>query len=45
LIETSAKTGENVVELFSIVTRLLVQYRMAELQERLSPFFFSSFAS
>ncbi len=45
LIETSAKTGENVPELFSIVTRLLIQYRMAELQERLSPFFFSSFAS
>ena len=45
LIETSARTGDNVPELFSLVTRLLIQYRLAELQERLSPFFFSSFAS
>ncbi len=45
LIETSAKTGDNVLKLFSTVTRLLVQYRLTELQERLSPFFFSSFAS
>jgi small GTP-binding protein len=45
LIETSAKTGDNVLNLFSTVTRLLIQYRLTELQEKLSPFFFSSFAS
>ncbi len=45
LIETSAKSGDNVLELFSIVTTLLIQFRLAELQERLSPFFFSSFGS
>ncbi len=44
-IETSARSGENVGELFDQVTRLLIYNRLAELRERLQPFIYSSFAS
>lgn len=44
-IETSARTGENVAELFDATTRLLIHNKLAELRERLTPFIFTSFAS
>ena len=43
--ETSARSGENVGELFDQITRLLIYNRLAELREKLHPFIFSSFAS
>ena len=43
--ESSARSGENVGELFDQVTRLLIYNRLAELRERLHPFIYSSFAS
>ncbi|MDO8123078.1 MAG: Rab family GTPase [Candidatus Odinarchaeota archaeon] len=43
--ESSARSGENVGELFDQVTRLLIYNRLAELRERLTPFIYSSFAS
>lgn len=43
--ETSARSGENVGELFDQVTRLLIYNRLAELREKLHPFIYSSFAS
>ncbi|MFX1563156.1 MAG: Rab family GTPase [Promethearchaeota archaeon] len=44
-VETSARSGENVAELFDVLTRLLVQSRVVEMRERLQPFIFTSFAS
>jgi small GTP-binding protein len=44
-LETSARTGENVGELFDTITRLLIQDRLTELRERLTPFLYTSFAS
>jgi small GTP-binding protein len=44
-VETSARTGENVAELFDVITRLLVESRVLEMRERLQPFIFTSFAS
>lgn len=43
--ESSARSGENVAEIFDQTTRLLIYNRIAELRERLSPFMYSSFAS
>lgn len=43
--ESSARSGENVAELFDQTTRLLIYNRIAELRERLHPFIYSSFAS
>lgn len=44
-VETSARTGEHVAELFDTITRFLVQSRVLEMRERLQPFIFTSFAS
>lgn len=43
--ESSARSGENVGELFDQTTRLLIYNRLAELRERLQPFIYTSFAS